>query len=62
MSNYIALDRVEEEYLSPEKFLALNDKEKSNILCSKIIPPKLGSNNFGGIKVIYRNPIYKNKY
>lgn len=61
MSNYISMNKIEEELLSPEKFLNLNEKEKMNIISSRIIPPKLGDKGYGKIKVIYRNPIYRAK-
>ncbi|CEG60985.1 conserved protein of unknown function [Legionella micdadei] len=37
----------------------LDNKEKSNISHSEIIPPKLGSKHFGKILVHYKIPLYK---
>lgn len=44
--------------LSPKEFLKLSPSEKKNIASSKIIPPKLGQNDFGSIEVFYKDPIY----
>ena len=54
----IELDKFQEEILSPEKFLNLNDAERANIEYSEIIPPKIGSKDFGFIKVQYKSPVY----
>lgn len=59
MKQAIYLNRVEKEILSPEKFLNLNQKEKSNIYFSEIVPARLGKPDFGKIMVHYKNPIYK---
>jgi hypothetical protein len=59
MKRIIQVSRVEKEVLSPEKYLNLNKKEKSNISFSEIIPARLGKSDFGKIMVHYRTPIYK---
>lgn len=49
---------IDSEILSPEDFLALTSEERKKIRKTEIVPPKIGDNNFGGIKVFYRFPIY----
>ncbi len=49
-----------EETLSPEQFLKLTPSDRANIAHTKIIPPRLGKNGFGMIKVHYKRPMYKN--
>ena len=58
LKNMISLLKVEEETLSPEKYLNLNEKDRLNIACTKIIPPRLGKFDFGKIRVTYRTPVY----
>ncbi len=59
MKRTIQVKRVEQEVLSPEKFLNLNQKEKSNISYSEIVPARLGKADFGKIRVRYRTPVYR---
>ena len=59
MKRVIQVNRIEREVLSPEKYLNLNTKEKSNISYSEIIPASLGKADFGKIMVHYRTPVYK---
>lgn len=59
MNTLIDLIKVEEESLSPESYLNLNEKEKANISFTKIIPARIGKSDFGKIHVVYRNPTYK---
>lgn len=47
-----------EATLTPAQFLALSDKEKENIKSTQVIPAKLGSNNFGMIKIVRKTPVY----
>lgn len=47
------------EILSPEKYLTLSAKERANIFQAKIVPPVLGSEDFGKIQVDYKTPVYK---
>lgn len=59
MNKPIDLIRIEEEVLSPEKYLSLNEKERANVSCTKVIPARLGTADFGKIHVFYRTPTYK---
>jgi hypothetical protein len=40
--------------LTPREWLALSERDKRNILRSRIIPPRLGMNGFGMIEVEFR--------
>lgn len=51
--------RVISEQVSPQQFLRLSSIEKANIAESRIIPPKLGENEFGKIEISYKDPFYK---
>lgn len=55
-------DKFNKEIISPEEYLKLTDSDKANIESSKIIPPSLGSNDFGKIEINYKYPIYKDMY
>jgi len=59
MKQAIQLKRVEKEILSPENFLNLNKKDKSNVSYSEIVPARLGKDDFGKIRVHYKIPVYK---
>ena len=48
-----------EETLSPEEFLRIYRTKKSSIKSSEIVYSKLGSADFGKIKVHYKTPIYE---
>lgn len=50
---------ITEEVLTPQQFTKLSKQEKAAIKEVKIIAPKLGSKGFGGVKVVYKNVIYK---
>lgn len=43
--------------ISPKQFLSLSKEEKDNIAQIDIIPPKLGTKNFGGFLIKLKNPI-----
>jgi hypothetical protein len=55
----IDLVKVDEENLSPENYLKLDERERANIISTKIIPSRLGKSDFGQIRVVYRTPTYK---
>jgi len=59
MSTAIELIKVDEENLTPEKYLNLDERERANIVSTKIIPAQLGKSDFGQIRVVYRNQMYK---
>lgn len=59
MSEVIDTIRVNNEVLSPAEFLEKVNSEKSNIVRSRIAPPRLGSSGFGGIEVEYASPIFR---
>lgn len=59
MKKIFQAQKVDMEVLSPEKYLSLKAKDKSNISHTEIIPSSLGKNDFGKIKVHYKTPIYK---
>ena len=53
---------VKEELLTPEEFLDLTVEERENIKDSDILAPEPGSmdkHNFGAIRVVWKDPIYK---
>lgn len=58
MNSLINLIKVEEENLSPQSYLDLNEKEKANIAFTTIIPARVGKSDFGKIHVVYRTPTY----
>lgn len=58
MKQPIELNKFQEDILSSERFLKLNEQEMSNISYTEIVPPKLGKRDFGGIKVYYKNPVF----
>lgn len=51
---------LHEEILPPAKFLKLNGRELANISYTEIVPPVLGTKDFGAIKVHYKIPKYMN--
>jgi len=61
MSKEILTIRCDSEIISPLEYLNLSEKEKMNIQKTKIVPPKLGNKNFGGIEIFYKYPIFKAK-
>ena len=48
--------------ITPQKFLSLSKKEKDNIAQIDIIPPKLGTKDFGGFLIKLKNPILNIPY
>jgi hypothetical protein len=50
---------TKEEVLTPKQFVALTERDKSNIKEVRIVAPRLGDRGFGGIKVIYKHATYK---
>lgn len=46
------------ERLTPFKFLALTQEQKTEIKETRIFPPRLGKAGFGGVEVTYRMPRY----
>ena len=51
--------RKDDKTISPIDFVNLSDSEKTNIKAVKIVPPSLGSNDFGKLKVTFKVPIYE---
>jgi len=51
---------VKQELLSAKDFLELKKNNPHLIAHTKIVPPKLGADDFGGILVQYSRPMYKN--
>ncbi len=48
------------EILSPEQYLDLSERERENILSSRPIPAGLDPDlEFGGIEVVWRDPVYR---
>lgn len=45
--------------LSIEEFVNLSDKEKNAIVSTRIVPPRLGEDEFGYMQVFYRTPVYE---
>lgn len=55
----IYLHKINEELLSPREFVNLKAADKDNISRTEVIPPRLGQNDFGKIRVHYKRPVYK---
>jgi len=51
---------VEKKYFTAEKYLKLTKEQQKNIKSTDIVPPKLGTKNFGKIKIQLKNPEFKN--
>lgn len=47
------------EQILPEEYLKLREIDNDRIDRVKIIPPKLGGDDFGKIEVTYKTSIYK---
>lgn len=58
-SNTIDVFPVKEEFLRPEEFLELVEKNPALIERSTFMPPKLGGKGFGSIHVQYSRPRYR---
>jgi hypothetical protein len=54
--------KTNSEALTAEEYLNLTDNEKKNIEGTVIMPGKLGTRDFGKIKVFYKTPLYKAFY
>ena len=50
-----------EEILTAEEYLRLFANFKDKIKTAVIIPPELGKNGFGAIKVTYKDPTFRLK-
>ena len=50
---------ITEEVLTPSQYTKLSADEKAKIKDVKIVAPKLGDRGFGGVRVIYKNAIYR---
>lgn len=50
---------IQEEILTPDKYLKLTKSERASIREIQIIPPKVGTPNFGKIRVKYKNIIFR---
>jgi hypothetical protein len=55
----IDLKSMTTEVLSSEKYLTLSAKERANIFQAKIVPPVLGSEDFGKIQAAGYNLIIR---
>lgn len=44
--------------ISARAYLRLTAEERANIAKVRLIPPTLGSRDFGGFEVTYRNPVF----
>ena len=44
--------------VTPAEYLAMPAAERANIKEIEVIPPRLGSNNFGMFKIIRKHPVY----
>jgi len=51
--------RKDNKFVSPGDFINMSESEKSNIKTVKIVPPRLGSNDFGKLKITYKIPVYE---
>jgi len=57
--NDIPMRMVESEQLSPQEFLNIAEEEPTRIKSSNFVPPKLGENHFGYVRIEYRKPVFK---
>ncbi len=53
---------VSHKDISPQEFLTMREVEKANIKSIEIIPPKIGKNDFGKIRVELKTPLYDVRY
>lgn len=59
MKPVINLRPLYEQIIPADKFFEVYEKIKDNVLRTEIVPPRLGcADDFGGIKVIFRDPVY----
>ena len=50
---------VTQEILSPSRFVEVYERNKSNIERTQVLPPSLNDSHFGGVKVWYKQPIFR---
>ncbi len=58
-TNAMYLYKISKESLSPREFVNLQAGDKANISYIEVVPPRLGQNDFGKIRVHYKHPVYK---
>ena len=46
------------QVVTPEEYIKIYNQNSANILSVRIIPPRIGSNNFGKILIEWKNPVY----
>ena len=56
--NVIDMIRIDKESLNAEEYLELRKKDPSSIKSTRIIPARLGDNDFGKIEVTYKSAKY----
>lgn len=44
--------------LTPSEYAKLSEDDRENIKSVQIIPPKLGDNHFGKIKIVRKHPVF----
>ena len=44
--------------ISPHDFLTMNREDRINIKSVEIIPPQIGKNDFGKIRIEFKTPLY----
>jgi hypothetical protein len=47
------------ETLSAREYLELSQAQRAKIQSASIVPARLGGADFGGVRVVYKSPIYK---
>ena len=47
------------EFISPREYLKLTEEEKSEIEDIRIVPPTLGSRDFGMFRIVRKSPSYR---
>ena len=55
----IAMNRIDTDLLSIEKYMTLSNEDKRNIQSIKIIAPTLEGKDFGKVAVRYKIPRYQ---
>lgn len=54
----IKMKRVDSEIISPSEYLSIRKNNYLSIKKAKILAPKIGSNDFGKMEIIYNTPKY----
>lgn len=56
--NDISLTPIRTQVVSIDEFLRLYEEKGAEIQSTRILPPRLGSSDFGRIIIEWKNPVY----